>query len=292
MSEFENALEITGITKRYDGFTLENISFVLPKGSIMGFIGQNGAGKTTTIKSLLNIIAVDEGTIKILGKDHVQEERKIKEEIAVVLDELPFDDDLTAKQIETVLKHLYKQWDNDLFLNYMERFSLPLKRKVGKFSKGMKMKFQIATALSHHAKLLIMDEATAGLDPVVRNEMLDIFMEFLQDEEHSIFMSSHITTDIEKIADMVTFIDRGKVLLTGVKDEILMQHGLMKCTIEQYRKLSKDDFISARLSEVGVTVMVNDREGMRQAYPETVIDPATLEEILQYYVNRSKKEWS
>ena len=204
MTDYKNAIEIQNLTKKYDGFTLDNISFNVPKGSIMGFIGQNGAGKTTTIKLLLNLIRKDSGTIKMLGLDNAENEAKIKEQIAAVFDELPFHDSLNAKHLSVILSDIYEKWDKNTYYEYLDRFSLPRKKKIGEFSKGMKMKLQIAAALSHNAKLLIMDEATTGLDPVVRNEILDIFLEYLQDESNSILLSSHITTDLEKIADKHT----------------------------------------------------------------------------------------
>lgn len=294
MSEttYENAIEISGVTKRYDGFTLDNISFNVPVGSIMGFIGQNGAGKSTTIKAILNIIAIDSGKITVLGKDHIRDEYAMKSQIAAVFDELPFHDGFNADQICTMFSGLYPQWDREKYYGYLERFGLPRKKKLKAFSKGMKMKLQIATALSHGAKLLIMDEATTGLDPVVRNEILDIFREYLQDETNSILMSSHITSDLEKIADSVTFIDRGKILLSGVKDEILEQHGLLKCKREEFSQLAKEDFISARINDFGAEVMVADRELCRKKYPGFLIEKTTLEEIMLFYVNREKKEWS
>lgn len=198
MCDYQNAIEICGLTKHYDGFTLDNVSFSVPVGSIMGFIGQNGAGKSTTIKAILNIIGVDGGEIKLLGKDYIKDEYEVKSQIAAVFDELPFYDKFNAVQINTLFRGLYKTWDSKTYFGYIERFGLPKKKKLKDFSKGMKMKLQIATALSHGAKLLIMDEATTGLDPVVRNEILDIFREYLQDETNSILMSSHITSDLEK----------------------------------------------------------------------------------------------
>ena len=292
MSEIQNAIEISGVTKNYDGFKLDNISFCVPTGSIMGFIGQNGAGKSTTIKALLNIIKIDSGKITILGKDHLKDEYQIKSEIAAVFDELPFYDGYNAEQINKMFGGLYKTWDKDKYFAFIERFGLPRKKKLKQFSKGMKMKLQIATALSHGAKLLIMDEATTGLDPVVRNEILDIFREYLQDETNSILMSSHITSDLEKIADCVTFIDKGKILLTGVKDEILEQHGVIKCKKDELSQIAPEDFISARINEFGAEVMVSDREECRKKYPALLIEKTTLEEIMLFYVNREKKEWS
>ncbi len=292
MSDFTNAIEIQGITKKYDGFTLDNISFNVPRGSIMGFVGQNGAGKTTTIRSILNIIPIDSGKISLLGMDHLKNEEEIKERIAVVFDEMPFHDLFTAKDMGRIFKGLYQKWSDQTFQQFMERFQLPMNKKLGKFSKGMKMKMQIACALSHEAELLIMDEATTGLDPVVRSEILDIFLEYLQDEDHSILMSSHITSDLEKIADSVTFIDKGRILLSGYKDEILDSHGILKCTKRDYKDLDPEDFISARLTDFGAEALVNDRAAVARKYSGAVIDPASLDEIMVYYVNKGKKEWS
>ena len=292
MSNYENAIEIKGLTKKYDGFTLDDISFDVPKGSVMGFIGQNGAGKTTTIKAIFNIISRDAGTIKVLGLDNIENEYEIKEDVAAVFDELPFHEDFNAKQISIVLSSVFKNWDNEKFKELLTRFALPEKKKIKQFSKGMKMKLQIATALSHDAKLLIMDEATTGLDPVVRNEILDIFREYLQDGERSILMSSHITSDLEKIADCVTFIDKGKILLSGYKDDILDTHGLLKCSKADYENIDKEDIISARITDFGVDAMVSDREMCNKKYSGTVIDKTTLEEIMLFYVNRDKKEWN
>lgn len=292
MAEYENAIEISGLTKRYDGFTLDGISFCVPKGTIMGFIGQNGAGKTTTIKALLNIIEPESGSIKMLGLDYPENEYEIKEQLAAVFDEIPFHESMTANSLNIMFGGLYRNWSSETFCRYLERFSLPRKKKIGKLSKGMKMKLQIATALSHGARLLIMDEATTGLDPVVRNEILDIFREYLQDEENSILMSSHITSDLEKIADCVTFIDKGRILLTGYKDEILDNHAVIKCSKEDYAKLDGDEYISARLNDFGAEIMVSDRATAKRNHPDLIIEKTTLEDIMLFYVNREKKEWT
>ena len=289
--EFENAIEIKNLTKKYDGFTLDNVSFNVPKGSIMGFIGQNGAGKTTTINSLLNILKWDSGEIKLLGKEMPAHEYEVKEHIAAIFDVLPFNDDLSAKQLTKIMGGIWKEWDNECFMNYLDRFQLPFKKKFGQFSKGMKMKLQIAAGLSHNAKLLIMDEATTGLDPVVRNEILDIFLEYLQDVDNSILMSSHITSDLEKVADMVTFIDKGKILITGIKDEILDSHGVVKCSKKDFKDFDREDYISARVTDFGAEVMVSDRDKASKKFSGAVIDKTTLEEIMLFYVNREKGEW-
>ena len=292
MGNYENAIEIKGLTKKYDGFTLDNISFNVPKGSIMGFIGQNGAGKTTTNRALLGIIRYDVGSINMLGLDNQEHEYEIKEQIAAVFDELPFQEMFTAKQLSIMMGGIYRDWDKVTFEKYLDRFQLPMRKKCGKFSKGMKMKLQIAAALSHNAKLLIMDEATTGLDPVVRNEILDIFREYLQNEERSILMSSHITSDLEKIADSVTFIDKGKLLLSGYKDDVLDTHAMIRCSKSDYTEIDKADFISARLTDFGAEVMVADREAAKMKYSGALIEKTTLEEIMLFYVNAAKKEWN
>ena len=292
MNDYTNAIEIKNVTKKYDGFTLDNISFDVPRGSIMGFIGQNGAGKTTTIRSLLNIIPINAGEITLLGMDHIKHEREIKERLAVVFDELPFHDIFIAKEMGKIFRGLYAKGDDKVYEGYLERFQLPQEKKIGQFSKGMKMKLQIACALSHDAELLVMDEATTGLDPVVRSEILDIFLEYLQDENHSILMSSHITSDLEKIADSVTFIDRGKILVTGYKDEVLENHGILKCTKADYRDIDPEDIISARITDFGAEAMVSDRAAAARKYEGLLLEPTTLEEIMVYYVHRNTKEWS
>lgn len=287
----ENVIEVNGITKKYDGFLLDNVSFNVAKGSIMGFIGQNGSGKSTTINAILNIIRTDSGNIKVFGMDNQKHETEIKKHISAVFDELPFHDELNADALNRIFRDIYFEWNSEIFRSYLDRFQLPRKKKFGQFSKGMKMKLQIAAALSHNAKLLILDEATTGLDPVIRNEILDIFLEFLQDEENSVFMSSHITTDIEKVADSVTFIDKGKILLSGFKDDILNSHGVIKCSKSDFNEIEKSDFISARVTDFGAEVLISDRKKALQKYSGAIIDPTTLEEIMLFYVNQNKKEW-
>ena len=286
--EYENAIEIKNLTKRYDGFTLDNVSLTVPKGSIMGFIGQNGAGKTTTINCILNLIKRDEGEIRLLGMDMPKEEYDIKRYLSAVFDELPFNEDMNAKVLDKVLSGVFSQWDHAVFIEYLDRLALPYKKKFKDFSKGMKMKLQIAAALSHHAKLLIMDEATTGLDPVVRNEILDIFLEFLQDEENAILMSSHITSDLEKVADRVSFIDKGRLLISGVKDEILDDHGIMRIGKKELDDIDRTDYISARVTDFGADLMVADRAEAAKKYSGALIEKTTLEEIMLFYVNRDK----
>jgi ABC-2 type transport system ATP-binding protein len=293
MNDYENAIEICGLSKQFDGFTLDNISMIVPKGSIMGFVGQNGAGKTTTIKSILNIVKPDSGSIKLLGMDVSEKEVEIKSRIAVVFDEIPFHDVLTADKLNKVLKEMYNTWDSNTFYAYLDRFALPRKKTIGQLSKGMKMKLQIATALSHGAEILIMDEATSGLDPVVRSEMLDVFMEYIQDENHSILMSSHITSDLERVADSITFIHGGKILMSGYKDDILENHGIIKCSRDDVSKVSTEDMVSVRTSNFGAEVMVKNLSENRSSYNNFVLDSTTLDEILLFYVKgMTNREWT
>ena len=291
MTAYENAIEIKNVTKRYENFTLDNVSFSVPRGSIMGFIGQNGAGKTTTIKSLLNITGIDAGEIRLLGLDHIKHEQEIKQRMAVVFDELPFHDILTAKDLARIFSGLWSGWDNSVFSSYLDRFMLPTKQKIGKFSKGMKMKLQIACALSHNAELLVMDEATTGLDPVVRDEILHIFMEYLKEGDRSILMSSHITSDLEKIADTVCLINKGRVLLTGCKDEILEKHGIIKCSRDEIEKIDPNDIISVRVSSFGAEVLTGNRPDAPYKYKNLLIDPASLDEVMLFYVHKGETGW-
>lgn len=292
MCDYENAIEINGLTKRYDGFTLDNVSLAVPRGSIMGFVGQNGAGKTTTIRVLLGISRPDSGNIKLFGQTLGKNEAAIKSRIAVVFDELPFHECLNALQLDKIMGELYPKWDSGVFAAYLERFSLPGKKKFSQLSKGMKMKLQIAAALSHGAELLIMDEATSGLDPVVRSEMLDVFLEFIADEGHSILMSSHITSDLERIADSITFIHGGKILLSDQKDVILDDHRIIKCGGDELNRIDGDDIISIRRSEFGCEAMVKNFSRNGHKYSNMIADRAALDEILLFTVKgMNSREW-
>ena len=292
MNTYENAIELKGVTKRYEGFTLDSLTLNVPKGSVMGFIGQNGAGKTTTIRSLLGITDTDEGEIRLLGLDLRKHEQKIKQRIAVVFDELPFHDLFTARDMGRIFEGIYDGWDYAEYSRYLDLFGLPLKKKIGQFSKGMKMKLQIACALSHNAELLVMDEATTGLDPVVRDEILHLFMEYIKNGERSIPMSSHITSDLEKIADSVAFIDNGRLLISGYKDEIIETHGIIRCGRDKLAEIDRSDIVSIRVNEFGTEVMVNDRRRASYKYKDMVLDPVSLDDIMVFYVHGGEKEWS
>ncbi|MBD5474752.1 MAG: ABC transporter ATP-binding protein [Lachnospiraceae bacterium] len=286
MEETVNVIEIKGVTKDYGDFKLDNISFAVPEGSVCGFIGQNGAGKTTTIRLILDAINRDGGEIYLFGKSIDKDSASLREDIGVVFDEMGFHDFLTARQINTIMKNVYKNWNEKKYFEYLKRFSLPTKKACGSFSRGMRMKLQIATALSHEAKLLIMDEPTSGLDPIVRNEMLQIFREYVIEEDHTILLSSHITGDLEKLADEVVFIDGGKIVLQGNKDEILEKHGILRCKKDELDAISESLIVSAEISSLGAEVLVNNRKAAEKLYPEMVIEPAGLDEIMIYYVNK------
>ena len=280
MTKYEYAISVQDVGKRYDRFALEHISFTVPKGSIMGFIGQNGAGKTTTIRSMLHITNIDQGEIRLLGMDHIRQEQAIKQRLAVVFDELPFHGVLTPKDMARIFAGLYPDWDNAAYSRYLEQFQLPVKKKIGQFSKGMKMKLQIACALSHHAELLIMDEPTTGLDPVVRDEILHLFMEYIRDGERSILMSSHITSDLEKIADYITYIHQGRVVLSDSKDAILEHYAKLGCTQAQLRDIQPGDLVRVRKGSFGCEALVRDRAAFARKYPGLMLDRVTLEDIM------------
>jgi len=279
-----HAIEVSDLSKKFDGFQLKRVNITLPKGSIMGFIGENGAGKTTTIKLMLNQLNSDSGTIRILGLDHREDEKKIKNEIGVVFDESYFHDNIKPKHISKIMGRIYTQWDEKLFYDYLDQFKLSADKITKNLSRGMKMKLSIATALSHHPKLLILDEATSGLDPVVRNEILDMFLEFIQDEDHSILFSSHITGDLEKVADYVTFLHEGEIIFSESKDELLYDYGLLLCGAEDFKTVDKGDIIGHRENRFGHEVLVKNKEQMKQKYKGLTIDPVTIEEIMLFYV--------
>lgn len=279
-----DALILNNVTKTYDSFQLKDISFTLPEGSIMGLIGENGAGKSTIINCILNLTKRDQGDIKVLGQTAKHLNLKIREDIGVVFDVSDFYDSFNLLQVENILKEIYKQWDSETFKKYKKQFSLPDKKRIKDFSRGMKMKTSIAIALSHRPQLLILDEATSGLDPIMRDEILDVFMEFVQDEHHSILISSHISTDLEKVADYITFVHEGRLILSSSKDELIYQYGIMKCRDNDFNNISKEDIIRYRRQPYETDILVKDRETMARKYPKCIEDPARLDDIMMLYV--------
>lgn len=289
MKEINNVIELKNVVKDYGDFKLDHINFAVPEGFVCGFIGQNGAGKTTTINLILDIINRDEGEINLFGKPVDNDHAYVREDVGVVFDEMGFHEFMTAKDINIMMKNIYKNWDEVAFFDYLKKFSLPSKKKCGAFSRGMRMKLQIAVAMSHKAKLLIMDEPTSGLDPIVRNEMIGIFRNFVVEEDHTILLSSHITGDLEKIADEVVFIDGGKIVLSGNKDEILEKHGILKCKKEEASKVSEALIVGVEKEAYSTSILVNDRHAAAKLYPDMVIEEAALEDIMIYYVNAKKR---
>lgn len=279
-----NALEIKNISKTYKNFKLDDISFILPCGHIMGLIGENGAGKSTIINCILDIIEKDSGNISVLGQKNDKNNVSLKENIGVVLDASDVYDNYTIKQVENIMKDVYKQWNHEVYDYYIQKFALPLNKMIKDFSRGMKMKMATTIALSHQPKLLILDEATSGLDPIMRDEILDVFMEFVQDENRAILLSSHISSDLEKIADYITFIHEGKLILSTSKDELIYEYGLMKCRNDEFDKIEKEDIIRYRIKTYEVEILVKDREKMAKKYPNCIVDPTKLDDIMMLYV--------
>ena len=281
-------LEVKNLNKKYKDFQLKNVNLSLPKGMIMGLIGENGAGKTTTIKAVLNIINTDSGEIKIFGLDNKKEEKKIKQDIGVVLDDSFLSEYLNPMDINKIMKNFYQNWDEKLYFKYIEEFKLP-KNKISKdYSSGMKMKLKIAVALSHHPKLLILDEPTSGLDPVARNEILDIFQDFIQDEEHAILVSSHITSDLEHIADYITFINNGEIVLTKTKDELLDRYGIVKCSEQEFKKINKADYLKYKKNRYEYEILVENKNEFKRKYDIQIIDKPTIEDIMLIYIKGEK----
>ena len=285
----KNAIEIRNLVKNYgDKFTLGEINLDIPSGIIIGLIGENGAGKTTLIKSILNIIRSDKGNIKIFEKDIKINESEIKENIGVVLDNMFFPELLMPKDINSIMKDIYKNWDEQLFNKYLSEFKLKNNQSIKSMSKGMRKKLEIATALSHHPKLLILDEPTSGLDPVVRNEVLDIFLDFIQDEEHTILLSTHITSDLEHIADKIIFINQGKVVLDQSRDDLLDNYGILKCDVDKFDTISKDDIIAYKKNKYDYEILINDINKIKKKYKDFIIDKITLEELMVLMIKGEK----
>lgn len=278
----KNNILVRDLCKQFDEFLLDHVSFQVPKGRIVGFIGENGAGKSTTINLILDELIKDNGQIQILGREHTSS--SVKEDIGVVFDECNFHDVFNVSDIEKILSNVYKSWDSSLYRQYLKKFKIPERKQIGSFSKGMKMKLSIICAMAHKPKLLILDEATTGLDPVVRDEMLDLFLEFIQDEECSIFFSSHITSDIQKIADYVILIHQGKIIFEEQKDDLVYHFGIVKCGREKFASISPDDYIIHRVTNVSVECLVRDKEAIKRKYKDIVVDNATLEDIMLFYI--------
>ena len=278
------ALEVNGLRKTYGDFALRDISFQVPCGSVVGLIGENGAGKSTTINAILGLIKKESGRVVLFGKEEDAFTPADRERIGVILDGSNFSEELSPKRLNKVLKDIYKSWDEDLFFSLTETMNLPQTKKIKTFSKGMKMKLSMAAAFSHHPRLLLLDEVTSGLDPVMRDDILDVFLDFVQDENHSILMSSHITTDLEKVADYITFIHQGKVLFCKTKDELRYKYGIIRCGAAAFDQIDKSEILAYRKEDYQWNVLVADKEKARKKYKAAVVDDATIDDILLLYV--------
>ena len=265
----DNVIAIKNLVKQYEKFTLNIDNLEIPKGSIVGLIGENGAGKTTLLKAILKIITIDKGEIKICPN----------EDIGVVLDNIFFPEILKVSDLDTIMKDIYQNWDSKLYNDYLKEFNLP-NQVIKKLSKGMRKKLEIAVALSHHPKLLILDEPTSGLDPVVRSEVLDLFLEFIQDEDKSIILSTHITSDLEHIADKIIFIDEGKIVLNEMRDDIIDDYGILKCSKEEFANIKKEDILRYKQNKYNYEVLVKNKKEIKKKYKKMVIDNITLEELI------------
>ena len=273
-----NALEVRGLCKQYEGFALDHVSFTLPRGCVMGLIGENGAGKSTTIKAILNLIHRDAGEIHVLGWDNIADERTVKEHIGVVLEDGCFLNTMNARQVDVLMGKAYKKWNSAQFFGFLKRFGIDTDKKIKDYSKGMRMKTNIAVAMSHDAELLIMDEPTSGLDPVVRDEVLDLFYDFMQDDTHAILLSSHITSDLDKIADYITFIHGGRVALSEPRDTLLDIYGVLRCTADQLSALDPSAVRGKRVGAFGCEALVR-RDGVPQGWP---VEPVNIEQVMLF----------
>lgn len=279
-----NLLEVKNLSKKYQEFSLQEISFTLNKGYIMGFIGPNGAGKSTTIKLIMNLLKRDSGEIKVFGLDNIRAEREIKDRIGFVYEEPNFYEELTVLEMKKVIAPFYTKWDDQIFDQYLKKFGLSGKKKIKELSKGMKMKVWLAIALSHQAELLILDEPTSGLDPVVRRELLDILADVIQDEEKGVFFSTHITTDLDKIADYITFINNGEIIFSTTKDHIMDNYGIIKGKKAGLDNTLFKEAVGLRENKFGFEALVKDRNRFgKGSKGEFIIEKPTLEEIILYY---------
>ncbi len=281
-----NAIEIRGLCKAYPGFSLDHLDLTLPQGCILGLVGENGAGKSTTIRLCLDMISRDSGTIRLLGRDNREDLQLTKEDIGIVLDEVGISGCLTPKQVGKIMALSFRNWDDAVYRNYLRRFSLPENKKFSTFSRGMKMKLGLAVALSHNPKLLILDEATSGLDPVVRDEILDIFLEFTREENHSILISSHIVSDLEKLCDYIAFLHQGKLLLMEEKDTLREQYGILRCTQAQLAQLDPAAVMGRKESAYGAEAIV--RKDMVPA--GTHLSPVDIEQLFIFMTKEANKK--
>lgn len=280
----ENAIQIQNLSKVYEDFSLKNITLNIPKGSILGLVGANGAGKSTMIQALLGLIRSEYDAIKILGKDLQTQEKEIKEDIAVIYDVSHYNLQYTPKFIGAMLQKVYQNWDVERYHGYLKRFGLPEDKRLKTFSKGMKMKLEFAIAFSHAPKILILDEATSGLDPVFRDEILDLIREFTEEEEHTVLMSSHITSDLDKVADYIALIHDGTLQFVKTYDEIRDDYGILHCGKDFFETLREEDIVSFKKEPYEYKVLVKNKNEILRVFPELEMERASVEDIMLFYV--------
>lgn len=275
------AIEVQNLCKEYRDFSLNNISFSLPMGYIMGFVGQNGAGKTTTIRLILNMTQRDSGAIKVFDRDNIQDEQSIKQDIAVVFDDIMFVDTWKVSEVEKTIRSFYRNWNSELFNQYLKSFRLPVDKKVKDLSRGMKMKLMLAVAMSHEAKLLILDEPTSGLDPVARDELLEILEKYIADGQKSILFSTHITADLEKIADYITLIHNGNMFYTGTKDDLLEHFCIVKGGLDDLTEELETKLMGLTRKSIGFSGLLRS-EDLKYLSKECVTETPSIDEILVF----------
>ncbi len=280
----ENAIEIKNLSKEYRDFSLKNLSLNVPQGTVLGLVGENGAGKSTLLQSLLGLIRADYEEIKILGKQLKNQEKEIREDIAVIFDVSHYNLEYTPAFIGKMLKKVYRNWDMEKYDAYLLRFGLPADKKLKKFSKGMKMKLEFAIAFSHKPRLLILDEATSGLDPVFRDEILELIREFTEEEDHTVVMSSHITSDLDKVADYIAFLHEGKLQFVKSYDELQNDYGVLHCGKEFFESLREEDIVSFKKEPYEYKVLVRNRNGILSVFPDLEMEKASVEDIMLMYV--------
>lgn len=281
-----NAIEIKGLTKRYKDFSLEGLDLTLPMGCVLGLVGANGAGKSTTIRLIMDAMERDGGTVEVLGVDNKSQEfQKVKEEVGVVLDETCVPEFITARQLGKIMADTYRNWEQDAYERWLDKFQLPGNKEFKEYSRGMTMKLGIAAALSHRARLLLLDEATSGLDPMVREELLEVFADFAAQDGHAVLISSHIVSDLEKICDYVAFLEKGRLVLCEEKDVLLDRYGILKCGREDLNRVDPAALHGVRLGQYGAEALVERDRAPR----DMVVDRATLEDIILHLAKEEEQ---
>lgn len=286
----QNIMEIHGMCKKYADFSLKNISFAVPSGAIVGMVGVNGSGKSTIIKCALNIDFMDSGEVEILGKKSLNLKNKDREQIGVIFEQTNYPVTMTPRQIGRMLSKIYRQWDSQTYEMYLERMKLPADKKLVEFSRGMCQKHAIISALSHKPKLLVLDEATSGLDPVIREEIYDLFLDFVQDEENGILITSQITKDLERVADYIICMHDGEVILNHQKDQLLGDYGILRCGRVAFQTLPKEEILLSYERDYEWDVLVDNREKIMKKYPQLVVDQVSIDELLLMYAKGRKNE--